>query len=95
MKIKLKIYGFPRLNQIIGGKKVDIEFEGTTARDLICELIKIYGSEVHRIILDKNMHLNSNMRWLKNGNQWITDEDLDTELMDGDIIVLSLLVTGG
>lgn len=95
MKVTLKIFGFPGLKKTLGGQEVEIEFEGKTARDLITRLIKTHGHEVEKSLMDNNKRLNPSVRLLKNGYQWLTEEDLDTNIMDGDVVVLALLVTGG
>ncbi len=95
MKVTFKIFGFPGLCQTVGSRNIDIEFQGKTVRDFIAKLVKTYGSEVEENIFDYDGQLKPTVRLLKNGRQWINQDDLETDLMDGDVVVLTLLVTGG
>ena len=95
MRIRFKIFGFARLRQAIGEDEINIEFDGSMVKDLVWHLTEVYGDEVAKAILQKDGHLKHGVRLLRNGHQWIDRDDLETNIMDGDVLVLSLLVAGG
>jgi MoaD family protein len=95
MNVKLKIFGLPELYPIIGKKELNVNFEGKTISDLIDYLVVLYGHEVADELFCKNGKLNLSIRFLLNGKDWITQDDLNTFLKDGDSIVLMLLIAGG
>lgn len=95
MKIKFKVFGFPALSKVLGANEVMIAFDGRTINNLLDHLAVIYGPEVDPILRKDGNGLRPGIRLLHNRSRWIQEDDLETELNDGDEIVLSLFVTGG
>jgi molybdopterin converting factor small subunit len=94
MKIHLKFF-LPGLPEVIGGNQLSIDFEGTTVHDLIEFLFDQYGSKARDAIYDKLGEFDPMVQVLLNGEQWITQDQLDTILEDGDSLVFMLLMAGG
>lgn len=95
MRATFKIFGFPKLRHLIGEGEIDIEFEGQTVSDMIVHLGNTYGKAVKETIMQNDKFLKPGVRLLRNGRQWIDRDDLEMELSEGDVLVLSLLVAGG
>ena len=45
MKIHVEFLGFPMVSDVIGKKKMELDIPGNTVKDLIDELIRLYGGE--------------------------------------------------
>lgn len=86
MKVKLKFFGFPEVEALLGGREVDLQVEGNTYGDLLQHLQKSYGDSVM-----KNLWIQT----LKNGREWIGKDDLTHSLKDGDQLTFLQMITGG
>jgi len=94
VKIELKIY-LPMLSEVVGRDLLEIEFEGATASDLLGHLTKTYGKGAHNALLDDQGKLDVEVQLLRNRRDWITQENLDTALKDGDHVTIMVLMAGG
>ena len=94
MKVHLKIY-LPVLPEAIGGKELRVEFAGQTVNDLIEYLIARYGPKARQALYDSEGQLDPVVQILLNGEQWVTHDQLDTVLHDGDDVMLMLMLAGG
>jgi MoaD family protein len=94
MKVHLKIF-LPVLPEAIGRKELQVEFDGETVNDLIENLIARYGRKARQALYDSNGKLDPVVQILINGEQWVTHDRLDTDLHDGDSVILMLVLAGG
>jgi len=85
-KLKLKFFGFPEVERLVGSKEVDLQVEGNTYGDLLQHLKKSYGESVMK---------NLQIQILKNGREWIGKDDLTHPLKDGDQLTFLQMITGG
>ena len=51
MKIHVEFLGFPMVSDVIGKKKMELDIPGNTVKDVIDELIRLYGRKVKRGLL--------------------------------------------
>lgn len=94
MKVGLKLF-LPMLSEIVGSDELEVDFAGSTAGDLIQHLTKTYGKRARDALLDDRGALDVEIQLLKNRKDWITQENLDTELADGDHVTVMVLMAGG
>lgn len=94
MKVELKIY-LPMLSDVIGRDELALEFEGSTAGDLLRYLTRTYGKGARDALLDAQGKLDMEVQLLKNRKDWITQESLDTQLAEGDHVTIMVLMAGG
>ena len=90
MKVKLRIEGLAALYRIFKKKKkLDVEFSGTTLRELVETLTKKYGSGVKKNLLDATGEIDMELRVAINLGKTIDyGKRMDTVLHDGDMLHL-------
>jgi molybdopterin converting factor small subunit len=86
MKIGLRLYGFDELVPILGGKELEIQFEGHTYGDLIHHLGEKYGDAVAKLL---------RQQVIRNSRQWIPGNELGFLLEDGDRLMFIPMMGGG
>ena len=94
MKVHLKVI-LPMLSQAMGRKELDVEFAGETVNDLIEHLATRYGRKARQALYDGEGEFDVMVQVLLNGEQWITRDQLDTPLRDGDGVMLMMMMGGG
>jgi molybdopterin converting factor small subunit len=94
MRIALKIF-LPMLSEVTGTSELEVEVDGTTAADLIRHLTATYGQKARDALLDDNGQLDVEVQLLRNRKDWITGENIDTALADGDHVTIMVLMAGG
>jgi len=94
MKVNLKIL-LPVLPEVVGGKELEVEFAGETVNDLIEHLVARYGRKARQALYDGEGKLDSVIQVLLNGEEWVTHNQLDTALQDGDSLILMMMMAGG
>ncbi len=94
MKVHLKVI-LPMLSQAMGRKELDVEFAGETVNDLIEHLAARYGRKARQALYDGEGEFDVMVQVLLNGEQWITRDQLDTPLRDGDGVMLMMMMGGG
>ena len=94
MKVHLKIF-LPVLPEAIGRKELEVEFAGETVNDLIEHLVARYGRKAKQALYDEKGKLDQVVQVLLNGEKWITRDQLDTTLQDGDSVILMMMMAGG
>jgi MoaD family protein len=94
MKVHLKIL-LPVLPEAIGRKELEVEFVGETVNDLIEHLVTQYGRKAKQALYDKQGKLDPVIQILLNGQEWITHDQLNTILKDGDNVMLMMMMAGG
>jgi MoaD family protein len=94
MKVNLKIF-LPALPEVIGRKELEVEFAGETIGDLIEHLVARYGRKARQALYDEKGELDPVVQVLLNGKEWVTHDQLDTALQDGDNVMLMMMLAGG
>lgn len=86
MKVKLKFFGFPEVEKRVGGKEIDLDFEGETYGDLLNYIQKNYGESIKNALWQQI---------LRNGKEWIRRDNLSYTLQDGDQLSFLRMIPGG
>lgn len=86
MKITLKFFGFPEVESVMGGKEINLEFEGHNYGDLLTHLKNTYGEFIMKTLW---------LQVLRNGREWIKRDDLTYSFQDGDQLTFLRMVSGG
>jgi len=95
MKIKVKTL-LPLLAEAMGRQETEVEFEGTTAGDLIEHLVQRYGRKARQAICDRAGAIDPVVSLLRNEKEWVrTDRLAETTLHEGDTVTLMMLMAGG
>ena len=94
MKVHLKIF-LPALPEAIGANELEVEFPGTTVNDLIETLVERYGEKARQALYDETGKFDPLVQILLNGEEWVTQEQLDTIIQDGDSLVFMMMMAGG
>lgn len=94
MKVHLRMF-LPVLPEAVGRKELEVEFPGETVNDLIQHLVARYGRKARKALYDNQEQLDPVIQILLNGEQWVTHDQLDTRLKDGDEVMLLLMLAGG
>jgi len=94
MKVHLKML-LPVLPEAVGRKELEVEFAGETVNDLLHHLLARYGRQARQALLDDQGQLDPVVQVLLNGEEWITHDQLDRALHDGDQVILMLMLAGG
>ena len=94
MRVNVRIL-VPLLAQVLGHRELQVEFAGQTVSDLVEHLVAQHGHKARQALLDETGKLDAVIQVLLNGREWVTHDQLDTLLRDGDDVVLMLMVAGG
>jgi molybdopterin converting factor small subunit len=94
MKVNLKIF-LPTLPEAIGGNELEVEFTGSTVNDLIVSIIERYGQKAGQALYDEQGQFDPLIQVLLNGERWVTRDQLDTALQDGDDLIFMMMMAGG
>jgi MoaD family protein len=94
MKVHLKIF-LPTLPEAIGDNELDVEFTGTTVRDLIDTLVDRYGQKAKQALYDEKGQFDPLVQVLLNGEEWVTQDRFDTTLQEGDSLIFMMMMAGG
>jgi molybdopterin converting factor small subunit len=87
MKVNIEIAGLPLYKTFGKSKKIEFEFPGKTLRDLIDALVKKFGFDVKRFLLDKNGDVDIEIRVLLNEVTYLSENRMQTSLSDGDTLL--------
>ena len=90
MKVHLKVEGIAPLYKTLRNKKeLDVDFRGSTVRDLVNNLGSKYGPGVGKAILDPQGEIDMELRVVVNWENFLPyGERMDAPLNDGDILHL-------
>lgn len=94
MKITLKIL-LPMLSDVIGRKELEVQFAGETVGDLVEYLVTRYGRKARQALYDTQGHLDPMVQVLLNGRDWVSHDQFDTVLHDGDLVMIMVMMGGG
>lgn len=95
MKVTVEFLSLPNLAKLIGAKSISMDFSGGSIQQLIGEVAAKYGKKVGDFLLDPDGRLDTDFRVVLNKKEWLTHEQLDRPLQDGDMVTIAMLVGGG
>jgi MoaD family protein len=95
MKITVEFLGFPMASDVIGKKKLEVDISGNTVKDVIDELIGLYGRKVREAFYDEKGNFDVILQVMLNGKTFISADKHHTPLNEGDTLVFMLLLAGG
>ena len=95
MKITVSFLSAPNAAKAAGGKSVTFDVTGRTISDLIGELCDRHGEPLRRYLLDDSGRLDLSFRVVLGTGEWLTRDQLDRPLNDGDQVTIAMLVGGG
>jgi hypothetical protein len=87
MKVNIEIAGLPLYKTFGKSKKIEFEFPGKTLRELIDAMLRKFGFEIKKFLLDKNGDIDIEIRVLLNGATYLSENRMQTSLNDGDTLV--------
>jgi len=87
MKVNIEIAGLPLYKTFGKTKKIAFEFPGKTLKELIDALVRKFGFEVKKFLLDKNGDVDMDIRVLLNGATYLSENRMQTSLNDGDALL--------
>ena len=94
MKLQLKFF-LPMLSEAVGKDEVEFDFAGGTVRDLLAEIARRHGRRAADAMFDKAGELDREVQVLINQKTWVTRENVDAPLADGDRVTIMVLMSGG
>jgi len=95
VKINVEFLGFPMASDVIGRKKLELNIPGNTVRDVINELIRLYGKKVREAFYDEKGNFDVTIQITLNGKTFISADKHLTPLNEGDTLIFMLLLAGG
>jgi molybdopterin converting factor small subunit len=95
MKIFVEFLSLPKVTKIVGRKSIELDFTGSTINGLLKELVKLYGSELGEFLLDETGKLDMVFKILLNKKEWISRQQMEKTLQEGDKVTIMMLVGGG
>lgn len=87
MRVNIEIAGLPLYKAFGKSKKIEFEFPGKTLKELIDAMVRKFGSEIKKFLLDKNGDIDLEIRVLLNGATYLSENRMQTSLNDGDTLV--------
>ena len=87
MKVNIEIAGLPLYKTFGKSKKIQFEFPGKTLKELIDAMVRKFGFDVKRFLLDKNGDIDLEIRVLLNGVTYLSENRMQTSLSDGDTLI--------
>jgi MoaD family protein len=95
MKIHVEFLGFPMVSDVIGKKKMELDIPGNTVKDLIDELIRLYGKKVREAFYDEKGRFDVTLQMTLNGKLINPADKRHSPLNEGDTLIFMLLLAGG
>jgi molybdopterin converting factor small subunit len=86
MKVNIEIAGLPLYKTFRKSKNIEFEFPGETLKELMDALVRNFGFEVKKFLLDKNGDIDMDIRVLLNGATYLSENRMQTSLNDGDTL---------
>ena len=94
MKLQLKFF-LPMLAEAVGKDEMEFDFDGGTVRELLAEIARRHGRRAADAMFDKTGELDREVQVLINQKTWVTRENVDAALADGDRVTIMVLMAGG
>ena len=95
MKIRVEFLSLPLVVKLTGSKSISIDFAGGNVGELIDEIVRRYGPQLRKFLLDDDGKLDAVFRIVLNQSDWLKDDRLQRQLADGDQVTIAMLVGGG
>jgi molybdopterin converting factor small subunit len=95
MAITVEFLSLPNVAKMVGGKTITMDFSSQTVENLIHQVAEKYGKEVRKFLLDETGHLDMIFKVMRNKEEWIQSDQMQTPLQDGDRITIMMLAAGG
>ena len=95
MKIHVEFLGFPMVSDVMGKKKMELDIPGNTVKDVIDELIRLFGRKVKEAFYDEKGRLDVTLQITLNGKTFISADKQQPPLNEGDTLTFMLLLAGG
>jgi MoaD family protein len=95
MKVNVEFLGLPMVSNVVGKKKLELDISGETVKDVLDELIKLYGKKVREAFYDPEGNFDLMIQIALNGKSFIPADKHDTPLKEGDTVMFMLLLAGG
>jgi molybdopterin converting factor small subunit len=87
MKVNIETAGLPLYKTFGKNKKIEFEFPGKTVRELMDALVRKFGFEIKKFLLDKNGDVDVEIRVLLNGATYLSEDRMQTPLNEGDTLI--------
>jgi len=87
MRVNIEIAGLPLYKAFGKSKKIELDFPGKTLRELIDAMVRKFGFEVKKFLLDKNGDIDIDIRVLLNGATYLSENRMQACLNDGDTLI--------
>jgi hypothetical protein len=88
MKVNVQVVGLAMVYETLrGNEKIEFEFPGETVRELIDVLVREFGTNVRKTLLNENGNLKPRIRILINGVIYPTENCMRAALSNGDTLV--------
>jgi len=95
LTVSLKLVGFPDLCRRLGTDEIAVEATPVTIGGLLEWLQKTHADPAGTRLLDRDGRVDPAVQIIRNGREWLSPEQLDLALSEGDRIALIVLVAGG
>ncbi|MEJ5377160.1 MAG: MoaD/ThiS family protein [bacterium] len=96
MLVRVEFVGLPELRKQAGSRQICLELQEATLGTLLEELQHRYGFVAKKSLLaPQGGQVDQSIQILKNEHEWLSREDLETPLKNGDKITFMLMVAGG
>lgn len=95
MKINVEFIGLSIVSDVVGKKKLELNIRGKTVRDVIAELIRLYGEKMKDAFYDKDGNYDLMIQIALNGKSFISADKHETPLNEGDSLIFMVLLAGG
>ena len=95
MRINLEFLGLPMVSDVVGKQKLELDIPGNTLKDVMEELIRLYGRKVREALYDDKGNFDAMIQIALNGKTFIPANKHNTPLTEGDILIFMLLLAGG
>ena len=87
MRVTIEIAGLPLYKTFGKSKKIEFEFPGKTLKELIDAMVRKFGFDVKKFLLDKNGDIDMDIRVLLNGATYLSENRMQASLNDGDTLI--------
>jgi len=87
MKVNIEIAGLPLYKTFGKTKKIAFEFPGKTLKELIDAMVRKFGFEVKKFLLNNNGDIDMDIRVLLNGATYLSENRMQASLNDGDTLI--------
>ena len=95
MKVTLEFIGFPDVVQAAGQKKVSLDIRGGTVGDVVSGLIERYGEKVKGSFYNDDGSFDPNVQIILNEENYVSLDQHDTQVREGDQVTFMLVMAGG